>query len=936
MRTVFVTICLLILAACPAGAQFYETVHRPSRPGWQQLATPHFNIIFQKGEDSTAVKAARILEARYEAIQGLVGGKLKNMPVVLNGYNDRSNGYVTPFPFRLEVEIPPIKGKGLNPATGGWLENVMPHELVHALHMSVNPPYGFTWLLHPFFPDMGRAVHLMSPPGLLEGIAVYHESGAGGGRGNYPYFTNRFNANFGSDRPWGMGEMHYPATVSRPFNRHYLGGHEFSDWLLKSYGREVVGDNLDLLARWPFFGYGYALRRTTGKWPSRLYAEFEEEKLREEERRIRAIRAAGQPKADTLDTFEGPDLKRPLWLSDGEIVFYGSFYNRRPGFWKYNLASGEQTLILETQIVEDFWYDLSPDKTTLLYSRYRPHPYHHNTWVMDAYEYDINGSEPRRLSDNARVYAPVYAGDAIWALQTDHEAARWVRMDGADTIDTVLTDRSGHLIEVRPHPRNNEVAVVANRNGVQALWLTEAESAERSLQARPTVHLPGASVFDASWSPDGRKLLFTADYGRVMNLYELDVEEQRLVRITNSLYNAMEGSYSPDGSALAYVSQVGDYRKLVIIDRSDAVDEVIADSVWNKRVATIPEDHERIEYRSDPAGDWQAGDYRPGLKWLRPRGIVPVYEEASFQRGPRFGAVLLSGDVLRRNSYQAGISTSNRRLWYNASYRHSGFFPGFRLNAFNLPTMASGILLEERGLGGEIPITITTESNTRFSGFSVSPGLRLTELRRISTAGSAVSDWTRATTGSLNIAYNHRIQQNIRDIQPNTGAVLYAFNEIRWYSAAPAVRAMRAGISFFTSPLRRLNQSLRLDANILIQDQPGIRTAGFAPEGFSDNVLAGMMNAYSLNTRYTIPIWNPGRAGLLFPVQVDRFYGVIFSSTVGSLTENSLDQLYHRSRSVYGLGLRMGLGLFNARFDIGFAIGYEPARNAINPFAGAF
>ncbi|MDI6402792.1 hypothetical protein QLX67_12360, partial [Balneolaceae bacterium ANBcel3] len=113
-------------------AQSYENIFRSDKYPWYQLETPHFIILYQQGQAASAYETARILEEQYPIVQNLTGGELKRMPVVLNSLNDRSNGYVTTLHFRIEIEIPKIHGKSMNPRDGNWLHTVVPHELVHA------------------------------------------------------------------------------------------------------------------------------------------------------------------------------------------------------------------------------------------------------------------------------------------------------------------------------------------------------------------------------------------------------------------------------------------------------------------------------------------------------------------------------------------------------------------------------------------------------------------------------------------------------------------------------------------------------------------------------------------------------------------------------------------------------------------------------------
>ena len=151
-------------------AQFYPTKYRPPSLNWQQLATPHFNIVFPQGEDSVALRTGRMLEHEYSKVRELVGGKLSNFPLVLNNFNDRSNGFVSTNHFRSEIEIPSIKGKAMNPQSGNWLETVVPHELVHALHYSHQEGI-WTDIVSIFSPDAARSILGGPPQGVHEGLA---------------------------------------------------------------------------------------------------------------------------------------------------------------------------------------------------------------------------------------------------------------------------------------------------------------------------------------------------------------------------------------------------------------------------------------------------------------------------------------------------------------------------------------------------------------------------------------------------------------------------------------------------------------------------------------------------------------------------------------------------------------------------------------------
>src|SRR5699024_11717508 len=84
---------------------------------------------------------------------------------------------------------------------------------------------------------------------------------------------------------------------------------------------------------------------------------------------------------------------------------------------------------------------------------------------------------------------------------------------------------------------------------------------------------------------------------------------------------------------------------------------------------------------------------------------------------------------------------------------------------------------------------------------------------------------------NLFIQYNYRLQQNIRDLQPNSGFILYSELEHHWNPTELALStqkgslkfnseqptALKAGFIGYFSPLREWNQSLRLEVYGLTQ-----------------------------------------------------------------------------------------------------------------------
>lgn len=927
--TVFLIAGVMITSSA---AQTYEPVYRPDVK-WKEINTERFRVIFPETAEKTAQRSLRILESQYEEIQELVGGELNQFPVVLNDYNDRSGGLVTTNHFRIEVEAPPRRSKTLNPRTGGWLELVMPHELVHALHLSVIPDISLARLIQPIAPDIAKTFHLTAPFGLLEGIAVYHESNVRpgeGGRGNHPYFTNQIKANFDSDERWSIGELVYPSARTRPGGRHYFGGYAFTQWLHEEYGDDTTREIIEDLNKWFFLGYGVSLRRVTGKWPWQLEREYQQYKSEIYTPENDSIRQEGLSPYELLPTEPGGALiSRPKFLSEDEIGFYGSFYNERAGLWRYNRRNQSMDRIYTGIMTENYQYSMVEDHK-LIFSRPVTHPYHENTWTLELFEVDLRSGSKVQLTEGARVHDPQNHGDVTTALQTHQQTSQWVLLDNEEVADTLLNIYPDHISEIEVNPVNSdEVAIAANINGKQALWLVDRSNPQID-KSQPDVAISDASVFDLSWHPEGEKLMFSSDADGVMNIYEWRRSDDSVYQITNTLYNAFEGSYHPNGDEIVFVIQRTSTREPATLHRDDFFDREIE---YGSRQSDISRYVERDRVGDDKlevSEDWQTEDYRTGFGWLRPRAVYPIAEFQETFPYYNLGATVASGDVLRRNRYELSLSYTQQYLWYDVGYTRRGNYPGFHVRAFSSPSSSGNIGLQNQGvsLGTQLPYTI--ENNLYFTSFSANPELRYSRYRAIYQEDilPQPSDWVEQYRASVRFNFAWRLQQNLQDMQPNTGIQVYN----QWFTGYTQEFgglpdfAVSGGLFGYLSPLRRFNQSLRLGAEFQYSSGILLNQSGYLSPGFQLGDLPDTDQIFRFTSRYTIPFFHADRAWLLLPSQLQTVYGVLFTNTIGPLDAAIGIDDFNTTRTVFGTELRTRFELFNVTFDAGVRVGYEPTR----------
>lgn len=951
----------------------YYPIHRPSGLDWQQLKTEHFRIIYPKSEDSLAFRAASILENQYLKTVALTGGTLDNFPVIISNYNDLSNGFVTPNNFRSEFDAAPLKGKAINPRSGDWLEAVLPHELLHAAQGNLTVPGSIPSLYKIFSPDLARSFNFFPPVGVHEGLAVYHESenvAEQGGRKNYTYFNNQYNARVGSDDPWSAGQTFQVSRYSLPYNRHYISGSTFTEWLHQNYGDDVSKDAIRYHYKYFFLGYGFALKQVTKKWPKELYAEYLEDKKETEENRQASIGENTSSKQVLIGSpYKGVTQRKPIWTSSSNLVFFSLHYNAPRGFYSYDFITKKTAHLAEVNTVGDYNIDYDKAANSLLFSEYDADILYPSTYRTELKRLDLDSKKQFEITENDRVYSPTLSGARIIALQTNGASADVISIDG-DNIKTILASfENATPIAIKANPSTpNQMALIINKRGVQALWITTPQTIAQDILEAPDVAFEDASIFDLDWHPTEQKLLFTADSYPAMNIYELNLTNGDILQKTNSLFNAFEASYSPDASAIAYVVQQNQEQKIAVLKEADFYnkrvprDALLSGSELRKKL-TRPLLGSEFNNNTD---FWKTEKYGSDLSWLKPRAVLPVVREISGSY--QYGVNLQSIDALSSQSYSAELTGIQNRLWYDVSYTNKTFWPGFKLRAYSDPSFGvlgfensdvRAVMLQERGFDLSIPMNFTFNGTTRGKSFYIAPRITAEQFRYFDLAPNPISDFeTQYKAGGFaQLTWNVLSQR--RDIQPSSGISFFGFLdkalnnpiiEIENANGTPegfilADRyAVYYGVIGYLAPLRQYNQSLRYDFQFLNQSRSLLYSQStIIPESFTDNAFLQTTqspetfnNLGRFSTRYTMPIAYPSDGGMLVPFYLQAIYISAFSHTITNLEQDNFDDLVSASRSVFGAGLHFQFNIANLTFDLGLGISFEPTRNKAKFVFGDF
>ncbi len=960
-RGIVVVLCLLILGSpgevskaqnvSRLGSSAYQVQYRPDSVRYRTLLTEHFDLIYQTGAEGMARRTAVALEESSAETDSLVGmgGQDLHMPVVINNFNDRSNGFVHPRPFRQEIEAPSIKSDALVARASTWPALVAPHELVHAAHAEVDGGVGVGSLLRIFAPDIARSGNLLAPSGLVEGAAVYRESQieSGAGRLNAPLFQMKMKAAVLSDDPWSLTQMLEDPVYTQPFNRFYVGGAHAFEYLAErddSVQTDFFRSTVQWHNRLPVLGHGVWLGLSTGQMPYELGNEIQS-----------TLRATYQDELAGRAPFTDPTLisgeaglnhRRPYWLDDETLVAYVHGYDVRPGFYHIDASTGERSVLRVQELTEDRTYSLGPDTTALYASRYVQDALVPRQEIAEVERVDLEDGRAIRLTDGGRALAPaVGQQETVHAIRNDGPFTRWVVVGDGGNTQSLTSPASRSIRQIAPAPDDSTVAVLVNEDGNQRLYRVQ-EPVSTSAELTPWLGLKGTIIYDVSWGPKGRYLLFAADLSGTPNVFAYDTTAKQVLRLANVRFGALEPALSPDRSTLAFVNYQHERHDLVRVPFRPDSALVVSDSLV-QRGSWVPDEATNAH---DVPSLTESSKDRSYEAWrhLAPRMVYPTLHGEGDEeplpyledpgRGPLglgVGLGVQGSDPLQRWAYRGTAYVQSGRLWGEAQVQTGRHLLRPSVSLFDRALCCGRIEgspqpvgIEERGAGLGLQLPVTLESNVYQSLLRLNLDSEFRQIRGFGGPLAQPTPYSARVTLSPSAVLGYRLQQNPRDIVPNTGLVVGAQGEVdAWTERGPGSRYVIPRLDVYLPVLRSANTGIRLGARGLIRNRDAfVSTQTFVPRGYDTTGLP--KNTYlQLEAEVTQPLWYIDDGLTLLPLYAKALSIYGFGEALGVVEEGA----WRRTRSSVGGGLSLEVRLFYA-FDVDLRLGvsYKPQAGKVD------
>ena len=876
---------ILLFAVATAGAQplVYEVTYRPAGPTFMVFQTPHFDVIYEAGYEREAAELAAQLERYMPSVIDLVGhqGRMR-MPVILRGYDDTANGFVSVRPFRQEIDAAGIKGPVLTSRFASWMEAVAPHELVHALHADARPGGGIGSIVRPFAPDHARSINLGGPPGISEGIAVLFESSIreGAGRLNHPHFVMKFRAAMAGGH-WSLARMLERSAFSVPFDRHYVGGAFYMEHLADAGDVDAFRRARRAFYRFPVLGYGVSMWWGNREPPFRTGAAIRDRWSHSERDRLLEDGPFDDP--SRIISEAGMLIQSPRWLTDDELVVHARGYDTRPGFYRIHAETRSRSLVAHEGLSGEGTFDLDAAAGRLVFSRYDVDLLPTDAARAGVYQLDVDGRRASAIARRSRIHAPVALADGtLLGLRNEGQASSIVRIDAEGRVDQVSSEVM-LFRQLAPRPGSGEVAVLANVAGNEGVLMGEVNDLDRTLE--PWLFLDNMPIYDMAWSADGRFLVFTAAPGDVSNIYAIDVEDELIYQLTNARFGALQGSMSPDGERLAYVNYEHERYEL-------ALAPIRFDRVVEPARAGIPWPPARERFEMPETSRYRAAQF------LAPRilsSVVIVDDETigddDLNLGPGLGLSLEGADPLLRWAYGGQVYYRKRSAWGSAGVSYGGIPLRPTMRVFREPStvvarFADGetrrIGRERRGVGLDMSLPLTLDANvfaTRLGlGFSaIYEQERLFDADNQTLQPSGMNGSYRDLISLRPSAYvMYRVHANTRDLAPNTGVVINSGSRFDvWDELGFPARALMSRLYVYLPILTSTNGSVRLDGGLLNQNaRGGISTTLFLPRGYRSRYL-GEGTFTRMGVEMLQPLAFVDDGSVLIPFFVHAVYGFL-------------------------------------------------------------
>ena len=660
----------------------------PPSMKWRQIDTPGGQVIFPKGLDSIAFKAAALMNYQRQQEETVEGDEhTKRVPVILQNQSTLPAGFSTPAPWRNEYYLTPPQNMFLGPIL--WEIGMPVHEYRHTqqFHQANN---GYTWLYKIFMGQTGWLFNsLMTQPlWFREGDAVLAETMfTSGGRGRLPAFHMEYRAMRQAGYHYNYEKIHYPSFRNFVPNAYRTG------YYMVTKARREFGENIwkkvlrdTYLKKGFIYPFSRSLKDHTGFGTKQLYDATVKE--------LDSLwgSAARPVSGNTPELISSPQTRKytsyrfPHYLKDGRVLALKSGLDLINTYYILSDA-GERKLFSPGIYSDDHTTTVvEGDLMTWAESRF------HERWINQDYSviktYNFKTGKTSRLTSRTRWFSPAPSrdGSKLIVSETDTQNRYTLILLDATTgkeITRLPNPEDFFFTNMRWIDNQSIVCVVLNEKGNAVVRVdTETGAVEKLVDE--------TSVPISRPYPHDNYIFFSAGSNEVNNIYALDTASKELFQVTHSDLGAFEPVISSDGSTLLYSEYTADGYRVRELN--------LEPSSWTRSVQLLSGYDDFLDTSSRQEGRHLEQLHVPSYPVRKyhalTSGLFNFYGWIPLPNIPEYGIELYTQNLMSTLVGTIGYAynTNENRSRYYARLTYAALYPHIELSFHNGQRRSANIL----------------------------------------------------------------------------------------------------------------------------------------------------------------------------------------------------------------------------------------------------
>ncbi len=523
-----------LLCAASAGAGGRE----PDFHGWSQVRTDHFVFVYEERDAESVRELLSFAEEVYGRLSVFLGSAPRQIQVVVRGRIDSANGYTAASPPHIVLYVAPPSEPLIGLDASSYLRLLFVHELTHFFNFQYDR--GVLSVGEKIFgPGVKEAEALFYGYAMMEGIATVTETAfTDGGRGRNPFFELEPRALVREHSFFPLNRVSYGSSFP-PYDRVWLGGYLFVNYLLDTFGPDVMKRVRAACADSPLRGPWEAVRKVTGREARELLQDMVagmEERWRGRD----AIAPGRRLSPDGIGDWFLPVVTEAGWF----------LYRRTQGnpgsIVRWDPRSGKEQVLRTVSMPDASSLTASRDGTRIVFAAIEQTVGRSGPILLsDLFALDPVKRTVRRITVGAHLWQPRLSpdGSTLIAVQAVGSHTRLVAVDPSTGDLAVLYARSGATVCTPAFsPDGSRVAFVEQSGGRDDILVlplpveeTPVGAADQPVEVNAGAAarlLPSATGREYyPWFTDEQTVAFSSDRDGALALYAVRApgEEPRLL-----------------------------------------------------------------------------------------------------------------------------------------------------------------------------------------------------------------------------------------------------------------------------------------------------------------------------------------------------------------------------------------------------------------------